>query len=146
MSKCCLFYVILWCFMSIIVVCFAANTQNIPREKDNNNECHSNSVNSNSLYCRGSRALRNAISNLSKSDKPLVIMRGLELVPSKHNISELKSADTEGNDADSFVDRISDYLRTHELNIKFSDLLPDESENALGKSNDKEFKNEFQGV
>ena len=163
MRKCCWWLLaLLWCCCQLFTATLAAYaemttnplTQSISNDKDNininnkhnNTDCHFNSLDSNSLYCRGSRALRNIISNLSKSEKPLVIIRGLELVPSKEfavrnlTASSMSTHSLVDNDKESFVDRISDYLRTHELNIKFSDLLANESGSEF------ERKSAFQGA
>ncbi|XP_075144513.1 osiris 5 [Haematobia irritans] len=133
-----------------ILICKASLPEDIANSSD---ECLSNSLEV-SVLCRGSRAIRNAFNNLSKTNKPVVIVRGLELVPSKsqpqqqqqqqqNQPNSLNSTATSGNgmlnttnesgdnidmDDDSFLGRFSRYLRTHELNIKFSDLMTDESE------------------
>ncbi|EDW84612.1 uncharacterized protein Dwil_GK13035 [Drosophila willistoni] len=70
------------------------------------------------LYCRGERALRNVIRNLNKSDKPLVIMPGMEIVP-MHN----ESAVGKENPEETLLDSLANYLRTHEVNVKLVDLL-----------------------
>ncbi|XP_067619152.1 uncharacterized protein Osi5 [Eurosta solidaginis] len=93
-------------------------------------DCLSNSLNSDSIYCRGSRAIRNIIHNLNRMDKPLVLMRGLEIVPANN----FKTGESALVADDSFLTCISDYLRSHELNIKFSDLLADESERYLTRN------------
>jgi len=71
--------------------------------------------------------MRNILRNLSKSEKPLVIMRGLEIVP-LHNetaVNEVSEAPLEaGAEADpTLLDSLALYLRTHEVNLKLSDLL-----------------------
>lgn len=119
-------------------------------------ECLTNSLEI-SLYCRGSRAINNIINNLSKNDKPIVIIRGLEIVPSNkghHHFTDNNSTDFiknnnnisnksdngvgEGDKDDTFLGRFSHYLRTHELNIKFSDLMSsDESEQYLARDSDQ---------
>ncbi|XP_065358022.1 uncharacterized protein Osi5 [Calliphora vicina] len=114
-------------------------------------ECLTNSLET-SMYCRGSRAVNNIINNLSKTDKPIVIVRGLEIVPSttnshnntannNNNINKIHNNNIngvagvgEGDTDDTFLGRFSYYLRTHELNIKFSDLMSsDESERYLAR-------------
>ncbi|XP_053946243.1 uncharacterized protein LOC128855397 [Anastrepha ludens] len=95
-------------------------------------DCFTNSLNSDSIYCRGSRAIRNVINNLNRRDKPLVLMRGLEIVPSTRESNVTPAEDPLESD-DSFLGCISEYLRSHELNIKFSDLLADESEHFLAR-------------
>lgn len=74
------------------------------------------------LLCRGERAMRNALRNLSKSDKPLVIMRGLEIVPLR-NESGSKEAPGEMETEATLLDSLAGYLRTHEVNLKLADLL-----------------------
>ncbi|XP_064550767.1 uncharacterized protein Osi5 [Drosophila montana] len=84
------------------------------------------SQDSGTLLCRGERAVRNVLRNLSKSDQPLVIMRGLELVPVSNN--ELETPQTAFADSDAtLLDSVSAYLRTHELNLKLGDLLDEPS-------------------
>ncbi|KAM7359236.1 osiris 5 [Cochliomyia hominivorax] len=119
-------------------------------------ECLTNSLET-SLYCRGTRVINNIINNLSKTDKPIVIVRGLEIVPTNgynpndnhNNISTNHDNDKNNNNNnnnnndnkgeegvidDTFLGRFSQYLRTHELNIKFSDLMStDESEGLLAR-------------
>ncbi|XP_037943429.1 uncharacterized protein LOC119676264 [Teleopsis dalmanni] len=92
-------------------------------------DCLTNSLEK-SIYCRGSRAIKNVIQNLSKTDKPIVIFRGLEIVTSREYENDTFEAHTNSS-SDSFLERFSDYLRTHELNIRFADLLADESEHNL---------------
>uniref|UniRef100_A0A034WU98 Uncharacterized protein n=1 Tax=Bactrocera dorsalis TaxID=27457 RepID=A0A034WU98_BACDO len=92
--------------------------------------CLTNSLNSDSIYCRGSRAIRNVIKNLNRRDKPLVLMRGLEIVPIEPVSNGLPAEPALESD-DTFLGYISEYLRSHELNIKFADLLADESERYL---------------
>ncbi|XP_037884746.1 uncharacterized protein LOC119634578 [Glossina fuscipes] len=98
-------------------------------------ECSASSIEM-SLYCRGMRAVRNIIYNLNKTNKPIVIVRGLEIVPSRSstdatddintNYVNAGNVDNGVNDKDdTLVGRFSAYLRTHELNIKFSELLAD---------------------
>lgn len=102
-------------------------------------ECLTNSLET-SLYCRGSRAINNIINNLSKTDKPVVIVRGLEIVPShrpnNNTVNSKTSNSTEQNEVDdeTSLARFAHYLRTHELNIKFSDLMSfDESERVVAR-------------
>ncbi|XP_030562940.1 uncharacterized protein LOC115764193 [Drosophila novamexicana] len=84
------------------------------------------SQDSGTLLCRGERAVRNVLRNLSKSDQPLVIMRGLELVPVPNN--EVETPPTAAADMDAtLLDSVSAYLRTHELNLKLGDLLDEPS-------------------
>ncbi|XP_073820271.1 osiris 5 [Musca autumnalis] len=129
----------------MILLCQAS----LPEEDiENNNhsnidDCTNNSLES-MVWCRGSKALQNALNNLSKTNKPVVIVRGLELVHSKNQ--HLTNYTSDGSDSnqvnanfadntvdngdsdDTFLGRFSRYLKTHELNIKFSDLLADVSE------------------
>lgn len=93
-------------------------------------DCLTNSLNSDSIYCRGSRAIRNVIKNLNRRDKPLVLMRGLEIVPIEPVLNDIPAEPALEND-DTFLGYVSEYLRSHELNIKFADLLADESERYL---------------
>lgn len=107
-------------------------------------DCLTNSLES-SIYCRGSRAIRNIINNLSKTEKPIVIVRGFEIVPSTsaHSSNENSTNNPDNHDDidvansddtdDTFLGQFSRYLRTHELNIKFSDLMTDESERDLAR-------------
>ncbi|KAL9892492.1 osiris 5 [Glossina fuscipes fuscipes] len=106
-------------------------------------ECSASSIEM-SLYCRGMRAVRNIIYNLNKTNKPIVIVRGLEIVPSRSstdatddintNYVNAGNVDNGVNDKDdTLVGRFSAYLRTHELNIKFSELLADETESYLAR-------------
>lgn len=76
------------------------------------------------LYCRGERALRNVLRNLNRSDKPLVVVRGLEIVPLQNN----SISDEEPDQEQGLLDSLSFYLRTHEINVKLADLLEDESQ------------------
>lgn len=76
---------------------------------------------STTLYCRGERALRNVLRNLNRSEKPLEVIRGLEIVPlQNHSLPEEE-------ENRSLLDSMSLYLRTHEVNVKLADLLEDES-------------------
>lgn len=102
---------------------------------NSSDDCLNNSLEA-SVLCRGSRAIRNALNNLSNSKEPVVIVRGLELVPSSlaqpnssgDGNNSVNSNVTDNDSDDTFLARVSRYLRTHELNIKFSDLMTDESE------------------
>ncbi|XP_011182634.2 uncharacterized protein LOC105212391 [Zeugodacus cucurbitae] len=93
-------------------------------------DCLTNSLNSDSIYCRGSRAIRNVIKKLNRRDKPLVLLRGLEIVPIEP-VSNDTPVDSAVENDDTFLGYVSEYLRSHELNIKFADLLADESERYL---------------
>lgn len=73
------------------------------------------------LYCRGERALRNVLRNLNRSDKPLVVVKGLEIVPL------LNASLAEEEPEQGLLDSLSFYLRTHEVNVKLADLLEDEA-------------------
>uniref|UniRef100_A0A1A9VIW4 Osiris 16 n=1 Tax=Glossina austeni TaxID=7395 RepID=A0A1A9VIW4_GLOAU len=102
-------------------------------------ECSASSIEM-SLYCRGMRAVRNIIYNLNKTNKPIVIVRGLEIVPSRRSTDATNDFVNAGNvdnvvndKDDTLVGRFSAYLRTHELNIKFSELLADETESYLAR-------------
>ncbi|KPU80434.1 uncharacterized protein Dana_GF16377, isoform B [Drosophila ananassae] len=85
---------------------------------------------SSTLYCRGERALRNVLRNLNRSDKPLVVIKGLEIVPLQNNSL------VEEEENYSLLDNMSLYLRTHEVNVKLADLLEDES-GAQARKKDK---------
>jgi len=76
------------------------------------------------LYCRGERALRNVLRNLNRSERPLVVVRGLEIVPLQNN--SLNNVDQDQDQ--SLLDSLSFYLRTHEINVKLADLLEDEAQ------------------
>lgn len=78
------------------------------------------------LLCRGERAMRNALRNLGKSDKPLVIMRGLEIVPLR-NESRGKETPGESEAEPTLLDSLAGYLRTHEVNLRLADLLEEHS-------------------
>ncbi|XP_030371682.1 uncharacterized protein LOC115621972 [Scaptodrosophila lebanonensis] len=96
------------------------------------------------LYCRGARALRIMLRNLNKSDKPLVIMRGLEIVP-LHNETETEAmlkhaADTQP----TLLDSVAFYLRTHEINLKLADLL-DEPTTSLERNSIDEGRKKDKG-
>ncbi|XP_046805593.1 uncharacterized protein LOC111684407 [Lucilia cuprina] len=137
-------------FHVLINYCHASLPEDIAKLSD---ECLTNSLET-SVYCRGSRAINNIINNLSKTDKPIVIVRGLEIVPSSNghiNNNNNNTADSdiniknkqsngvgEGDTDDTFLGRFSHYLRTHELNIKFSDLMSaDESEHFLARDEEQ---------
>uniref|UniRef100_A0A1I8N0J0 Uncharacterized protein n=1 Tax=Musca domestica TaxID=7370 RepID=A0A1I8N0J0_MUSDO len=110
----------------MILLCQAS----LPADTENPNnadDCLNNSLEA-VIWCRGSRALKNALNNLSKTNKPVVIVRGLELVPSAANGNLTDNTVDDGDTDDTFLGRFSRYLGTHELNIKFSDLLTDVSE------------------
>eukprot|EP00099_Drosophila_melanogaster_P022204 NP_649624.1 osiris 5, isoform A [Drosophila melanogaster] len=85
------------------------------------------------LYCRGERALRNVLRNLNRSDKPLVVIRGLEIVPLQNN----SISDEEPDQEQGLLDSLSFYLRTHEINVKLADLLEDESQVSEARKKDK---------
>ncbi|XP_039494661.1 uncharacterized protein LOC120453834 [Drosophila santomea] len=85
------------------------------------------------LYCRGERALRNVLRNFNRSDKPLVVIRGLEIVPLQNNSIAFEQQDQE----QSLLDSLSFYLRTHEINVKLADLLEDEAQVSEARKKDK---------
>ncbi|XP_043655812.1 uncharacterized protein LOC122621867 [Drosophila teissieri] len=85
------------------------------------------------LYCRGERALRNVLRNFNRSDKPLVVVRGLEIVPLQNNSIAFEQQDQE----QSLLDSLSFYLRTHEINVKLADLLEDEAQVSEARKKDK---------
>ncbi|KAH8327191.1 hypothetical protein KR074_006806 [Drosophila pseudoananassae] len=87
---------------------------------------------SSTLYCRGERALRNVLRNLNRSDKPLVVIRGLEIVPLQNNSL------VEEEESHSLLDSMSLYLRTHEVNVKLADLLEDESGAQVSEARKKD--------
>ncbi|XP_016995829.1 uncharacterized protein Osi5 [Drosophila takahashii] len=85
------------------------------------------------LYCRGERALRNVLRNLNRSEKPLVVVRGLEIVPLQNNsLIEEELGQDQG-----LLDSLSFYLRTHEINVKLVDLLEDEAQVSEARKKDK---------
>ncbi|XP_017967253.1 uncharacterized protein LOC108659042 [Drosophila navojoa] len=88
------------------------------------------------LLCRGERAMRNVLRNLSKSDKPLVIVRGLEIVPLPNEVEAPPTADPNADADATLLDSLSTYLRTHELNLKLADLL-DEASPSEARKKDK---------
>ena len=134
-------------FHIILKDCNSSLAGNIANTPD---ECLTNSLES-SLYCRGSRAINNIINNLSKTDKPIVIVRGLEIVPSNNTATTIKSdsdtnsnsdtdtgigitengADYSNDNTTNLLERFSRYLQTHELNIKFSDLMSSQDDESL---------------
>ncbi|EDV48000.1 uncharacterized protein LOC6552954 [Drosophila erecta] len=85
------------------------------------------------LYCRGERALRNVLRNFNRSDKPLVVVRGLEIVPLPNN----SIADEQQDQDLGILDSLSFYLRTHEINVKLADLLEDEAPVSEARKKDK---------
>ncbi|EDV90719.1 uncharacterized protein LOC6569679 [Drosophila grimshawi] len=91
------------------------------------------------LLCRGENALRNVLRNLSKSDKPLVLMRGLEIVPLHNETTENELEAPHSADGDTtLLDCVSTYLRTHELNLKLADLLEDTSDGQVAEARKKD--------
>lgn len=108
-------------------------------------DCLIKSLKSDSIYCRGSRAIRNIIKNLNRRDKPLVLMRGLEIVPIESVPNDIPAESALEND-DTFLGYISEYLRSHELNIKFADLLADESERYLAYDVERNGKTQGDGI
>lgn len=72
------------------------------------------------ILCDSSRVVRNAMKLLHDSKDPLVIIPGLEIVRTAAEERSSTGVDMENS---SFLDRISHYLRTHELNVRFADLL-----------------------
>ncbi|XP_034659941.1 uncharacterized protein LOC117896042 [Drosophila subobscura] len=85
------------------------------------------------LLCRGERALRNVLRNLNKSDKPLVVVRGLEIVPLR-SATSLEEEDSE----QGLLDSLAFYLRTHEVNVKLAYLLEDESRGEVAEARKKD--------
>ncbi|XP_022220829.2 uncharacterized protein LOC111073020 isoform X2 [Drosophila obscura] len=79
------------------------------------------------LFCRGERALRNVLRNLNKSDKPLVVVRGLEIVPLPNAIAVEEDSDSE----QGLLDSLAFYLRNHEVNVKLAYLLEDETKGEV---------------
>ncbi|KAM8705246.1 hypothetical protein ACLKA7_009671 [Drosophila subpalustris] len=101
---------------------------------------------STTLLCRGERAMRNVLRNLSKSEKPLVIMRGLEIVPLRNETpgNELEAPPETGAETDAtLLDSLALYLRTHEVNLKLSDLL---DEHHGGQVTEARKKDKGQGI
>uniref|UniRef100_A0A1B0B2W2 Osiris 16 n=1 Tax=Glossina palpalis gambiensis TaxID=67801 RepID=A0A1B0B2W2_9MUSC len=137
----CSYFVIILTTIHVLMSCTEATSTG---DKINRTaECSASSIEM-SLYCRGMRAVRNIIYNLNKTNKPIVIVRGLEIVPSRRstdatddintNYVNAGNVDNGVNDKDdTLVGRFSAYLRTHELNIKFSELLADETESYLAR-------------
>ncbi|XP_062124263.1 uncharacterized protein LOC133837497 [Drosophila sulfurigaster albostrigata] len=95
------------------------------------------------LLCRGERAMKNVLRNLSKSEKPLVIMRGLEIVP-LNNESTASGNESESQTDASLLDNLASYLRTHEVNLKLSDLLVEE--HKAGEITEARKKDKGQGL
>ncbi|KAH8312512.1 hypothetical protein KR044_011139 [Drosophila immigrans] len=91
------------------------------------------------LLCRGERAMKNVLRNLSKSEKPLVIMRGLEIVP-MHNETTGNGSESESeSETDAtLLDSLALYLRTHEVNLKLSDLLEDHKGEQITEARKKD--------
>uniref|UniRef100_A0A6P4EW66 Uncharacterized protein LOC108045971 n=1 Tax=Drosophila rhopaloa TaxID=1041015 RepID=A0A6P4EW66_DRORH len=85
------------------------------------------------LYCRGERALRNVLRNLNRNDRPLVVVKGLEIVPLQNN----SLVEDEQEQDQSLLDSLSFYLRTHEVNVKLADLLEDEAQVSEARKKDK---------
>ncbi|KAH8343979.1 hypothetical protein KR084_003073 [Drosophila pseudotakahashii] len=85
------------------------------------------------LYCRGERALRNVLRNLNRSEKPLVVVRGLEIVPLQNN----SLIEEEQGPEQGLLESLSLYLRTHEINVKLADLLEDEAQVSEARKKDK---------
>lgn len=75
------------------------------------------------FLCDSSRVLRNAVKMLHDSKEPLVIIPGLEIVRTPASAVEERSSTGYEIDNSSFLGRFAYYLRTHELNVKFADLL-----------------------
>lgn len=137
----CCYFVIILTTIDVLMSCTKATA--IEDKINRTAECSASSIEM-SLYCRGMRAVRNIIYNLNKTNKPIVIVRGLEIVPSRRstdtaddintNYVNAGNVDNVVNDKDdTLVGRFSAYLRTHELNIKFSELLADETESFLAR-------------
>ncbi|KAH8382483.1 hypothetical protein KR009_003767 [Drosophila setifemur] len=89
-------------------------------------------VTGSTLFCRGERTLRNVMRNLNRSEKPLVVVRGLEIVPIQNNSLVEEEQDQ------SLLDSMSYYLRTHEVNVKLADLLEDENEAQVSEARKKD--------
>lgn len=75
------------------------------------------------ILCDSSRVVRNAMKLLHDSKDPLVIIPGLEIVQTSLTAAEERSSAGFDMENSSFLDRIAHYLRTHELNVRFADLL-----------------------
>ncbi|EDW24280.1 GL24057 [Drosophila persimilis] len=84
------------------------------------------------LFCRGERALRNVLRNLNKSDKPLEVVRGLEIVPLQNATS------VEEDSEQGLLDSLAFYLRTHEVNVKLAYLLEDDSKGEVAEARKKD--------
>lgn len=79
----------------------------------------------NPLACRGSNILNKVINHITKrSDDTLKLLPGLEIVQNE-NVNEVKSANGEraSKENDTVLVRIQRYLKTHDLKVKFSDLI-----------------------
>ncbi|CAO1426529.1 unnamed protein product [Diamesa hyperborea] len=79
----------------------------------------------NPLACRGSNILNKVINHITKrSDDTLKLLPGLEIVQNE-NVNEVKSANDEraSKENDTVLVRIQRYLKTHDLKVKFSDLI-----------------------
>lgn len=88
----------------------------------NGEECENSE---NPLACRGSNILNKVINHITKrSDDTLKLLPGLEIVQNE-NINEVKSANDEraSKDNDTVLTRIQRYLNSHDLKVKFSDLI-----------------------
>ncbi|XP_034127218.1 LOW QUALITY PROTEIN: uncharacterized protein LOC117583136 [Drosophila guanche] len=85
------------------------------------------------LFCRGERALRNVLRNLNRSDQPLVVVRGLEIVPLRNATSPGEEDSEQG-----LLDSLAFYLRTHEVNVKLAYLLEDESRGEVAEARKKD--------
>ncbi|ALC46832.1 Osi5 [Drosophila busckii] len=90
------------------------------------------------LLCRGERALRNVLINLGKSDKPLVIMRGLEIVPAPAAANAQRMDEPTTGDEPTLLDSLALYLRTHEVNLKLADLLDETSGQQAAEARKKD--------
>lgn len=69
------------------------------------------------IVCDTSRVFQNAMKMLHDSKDPLVILPGLEIVRTTKVDAEERSENK------SLLGRVAHYLRTHELNVRFADLL-----------------------
>ncbi|GAB0087553.1 hypothetical protein DMENIID0001_018770 [Sergentomyia squamirostris] len=75
--------------------------------------------------CRGGRVLKNIFHYVTSdsSDKPLVLVPGLEIVQLTPQETARSSSDYDDLKHQSIFTRIGKYLQTHEVKIKFPELI-----------------------
>jgi hypothetical protein len=87
-------------------------------------ECDSDSL----IQCQGARVLKNVASHIArsaKSDETLKLFDGVEILKSENNEVDDNSERSMNNGVEdkSLVGRVAKYLQTHEMKIRFSDIL-----------------------